>query len=159
MPKCLPQSTLIPWHLERWHALGFLGRACLERCLKGNASDATGTSEQSWLTLQGGQRRILPSREDDKEQSRAAVAFSCPLKEQGVVLGGMLEESLLVRRLGGRQHEQPREVNTSEASEPLPHPQWNPGSIPRSVTLGEHSATLVLSFLVCEMGTVIPASQ
>lgn len=72
-----------------------------------------------------------------------------------MVLGGMLVlGGILVRRLGGRQHKQPREVNTSQASEPLLHPQWNPSSIPV-----ERSATLVLSFLVCEMGTMIPASQ
>ena len=43
-------------HLENWHTLDFLGHSCLETCLRGNASDATGTSEQSWLTLQGGQQ-------------------------------------------------------------------------------------------------------
>ena len=65
-------------HLESWHALDFLGHSCLERCLRGNASDATGTSEQSWLTLQGWQKLILPSKEDYKKQSAAPVVFPCP---------------------------------------------------------------------------------
>lgn len=51
-------------HLESRHALDFLGHSCLERSLKDKTSDATGTSEQSWLTLQGGQRCILLSKED-----------------------------------------------------------------------------------------------